>query len=277
VNGLSQSQLPPPPQSIEQKDPNYGKQVILTPNPLITPLEKNVPLTELHAGQRLYKIPGRVATEGKQVATLVLNADPSKGPFMCDFKMGEFELRLLAVRVESVPGDTRITCQIGHPATNRVKDVYLRVFQSETRHKFFELRPADNQLNTDKQRPPAAPRVLTAYFVSIDSIVLDVRNGLWKKIVLSLVQVSFMPRPQQQQVQYQGQQQQFSNRPPQANYQSTNYQQVQGGQLGFQFTQSYPANAGGGGGGGGYGNSYGGASGGNQRRSGNQQRQQYGY
>jgi len=143
-------------------------------------------MSTLEAGKRLYRSGRNEAVEGKQVATLVLNVEPGKGPFTCDFKLGLFELKLLSVRVESKVFDTRVYCRVSHPATDRSRDVYFRHVKNETRHKFLELRP----LTPDGAEPPTE-----TFFVTIDNINLDVVSGLWKKIVLSLVSVPLPKRP----------------------------------------------------------------------------------
>jgi len=181
-------QRPKPVGSMEMKDPNYGKQVILNPNPITTPIPKEASMTTLDAGQRLYRSGRNDPVEGKQVATLVLNVEPGKGPFTCDFKLGLFELKLLSVLVESKTFDTRVYCRVLHPAANRARDVYFRHVKSETRHKFLELRPP----TVDGADPPTE-----TFFVTIDNINLDVVSGLWKKIVLSLVSVPLPKRSPQ--------------------------------------------------------------------------------
>ncbi len=83
----------------------------------------------------------------------MLNADPTKGPFNCEFKLGAFALKLFEVKVSSrdgsvgvggAPGDgirdTRVGCRVVHPDSNRSREVYLRVKGAEHKHKFLELR-----------------------------------------------------------------------------------------------------------------------------------------
>jgi len=168
----------------EAKDPNYGKQVQLSPDPVSTPVAKDAPLTELVAGPRVYRR-GTQPTDAKAVVSLVLQADPSKGPFHCDVKLSGFELKLLSVRVVSRAGDTRVMCRVTQPATTRSREVYFRnrVGSPQT-HKFLELR---------KQEEKDATGPLDLFYVAIDSITLDVATGLWSKLVLSLVSLT-VPR-----------------------------------------------------------------------------------
>jgi len=137
-------------------------------------------LTELVAGYRQFKSNSRPPTEGRIVATLVLNVDPTKGPFTCDFALGEYRLKLLSVKVQSRVGDTRMSCRVSHPDSDKTQDVYFRVFGNEKRHKFLEL-------------PSKSENPNESFFVTIDKVLLDIHSGLWKKIELSLYQVKFPP------------------------------------------------------------------------------------
>jgi hypothetical protein len=174
---------------------------VLTPNPLLTPIAKDAVLTDLKAGPRRFRS-SRDVGQGKQITQLILKADPLKGPFGCDFKLGEFELKLLSVRVNSKPEDIRISAKMAHPESGRQRDVYFRYFQNEdgvneTRNKFLELRSKKNEEN--KEGP------IDAYFVAIDSANLDVATGLWSKIVFSLINVQIPRFPPAQQAQAQTQ------------------------------------------------------------------------
>jgi hypothetical protein len=164
--------------------------VLLQPNPILTPVPKDAVITEYKAGVRRFRS-NRDVGQGKQVTQLVLKADPTKGPFNCDFKLGEFELKLLSVRVESKVGDTRVSARVSHPSSNHQRDVYFRVVdveegRTENRNRFLELRSKKDE-ETKNDDP------IDAYFVAIDSISLDVTTGLWTKIVLSLINVA-IPR-----------------------------------------------------------------------------------
>jgi len=170
--------------------------VRLTPDPIATPLQKDAALTELLAGARVYRRSADPAA-AKQIASLVLNADASKGPFNCDFKLGGFELKLLSVNVQSKVGDTRVACRVMHPASHSSREVYFRTRTQQTptgppglynSHKFLELRTPES----DKDDGAETQEV---FFVTIDSISLDVNTGLWKKIMLSLVSLVVPKRP----------------------------------------------------------------------------------
>jgi len=170
---------------------------LLTPNPLSTLIDKNAQLTDLKAGPRRFRS-NRDVGQGKQITQLILKADPLKGPFGCDFKLGEFALKLLSLRVDSKPGDTRISAKMLHPESGRQRDVYFRSFvgedgQPESRNRFLELRSKKNEEN--KEGP------IDSYFVAIDSANLDVTNGLWTKIVFSLINVQIPRGPPQVQPQ----------------------------------------------------------------------------
>jgi hypothetical protein len=169
-----------------KNDPNWGKVVKLNPDPITNPIAKDAEIAELKAGQRLYKA-GR--SDAKQIASLVLNADPTKGPFNCDFKLGLFNLKLLSVQVVSKEGDTRVTCRVLHPETGNYRDVYLRVRGNEQKHKFLELRLPTKP----DEKPETETADVESFFVTIDSIQLDVKTGLWKKIMLSLMSM-MVPR-----------------------------------------------------------------------------------
>ncbi len=209
----------------KRDDPNWGKVVRLVPDPIRTPLAADAQISELVAGARAYKA-GR--TDAKQIASLVLNADPSKGPFNCSFNLGPFALKLLEVKVSSREADggrdVRVGCRVVHPDSNRSREVYLRVKSgAENKHKFLELRVP----NKDAADAKDLPAEVESFFVTIDSIQLDVKTGtapaypvpcctlsldclvrclttalcccvfcgagLWKKIMLSLVSM-MVPR-----------------------------------------------------------------------------------
>jgi len=173
----------------EMNDPNYGKQVFLTPNPIATP-PKLSEMKELSAGPRKYRHFRQEPQEGKQVGQLVLDVDVNKGPFMCDFRLGSFELKLLSVRIESKPGDTKVSCRISHPATGQENDVYFRYVDNVPRNKPLALRP---KKHVGDETTYVAPT--EAFFVTIDSVIVDVNSGLWKKLVFSLVTVPVIKRP----------------------------------------------------------------------------------
>jgi len=181
----------------KRDDPNWGKVVRLVPDPIKTPLDAAAQLIELQAGQRAYKA-GR--SDAKQIASLVLNADPTKGPFNCAFQLGAFNLKLLEVKVSSREGqsaagapekDVRVGCRVVHPDSNRSREVYLRVKGQEHKHKFLELRLPVNKPEAGKEAD--LPEMVESFFVTIDSIVLDLKTSLWKKIMLSLVSM-MVPR-----------------------------------------------------------------------------------
>jgi len=165
--------------------------VRLIPDPITTALPKDAAVVEVVAGDRTYKA-GKTSADAKQIATLVLNADPTKGAFNCDFKLGNFALKLLEVKVTSSAGDTRVSCRVVHPDSGRNREVYLRVKQGEPpKHKFLEL-PTMNKDDT-------SPEVET-FFVTVDSIQLNIPTGLWKRITMSLMSL-MLPRRQQTQPQ----------------------------------------------------------------------------
>lgn len=186
----------------KRDDPNWGKVVRLVPDPIRTPIAGDAQITELNAGARAYKV-GR--TDAKQIASLVLNADPNKGPFNCSFNLGAFALKLLEVKVSSrdgsqptaagAPGDgirdVRVGCRVVHPDSNRSREVYLRVKGQESKHKFLELRLPNPKDASGKEQELSAE--VESFFVTIDSIQLDVKTGLWKKIMLSLMSM-MVPR-----------------------------------------------------------------------------------
>jgi heterogeneous nuclear ribonucleoprotein G len=173
----------------KRDDPNWGKVVRLVPDPVSTPIAKDSALTEIVAGQRAYKA-GR--TDAKSIASLVLNADPTKGPFNCDFTLGSFALKLLEVRVSAKEGDVRVGCRVVHPDSNRSREVYLRVRGNEHKHKFLELRLPVPKGPDGKEKEDTSTEV-ESFFVTIDSITLDVKTGLWKRLMLSLVSM-MVPR-----------------------------------------------------------------------------------
>jgi len=124
------------------------------------------------------------------MGTLVLNIEPNKGPFNCEFKLGPFELQLISVRVAVAPNDLRIYARISHPARNRVGDVLMHWTEGRVASFPFELRlPLPANLKPDEPLPP----LVEVFFVAIDQISIDQHSGLWKKLVLSLVNVKLPP------------------------------------------------------------------------------------
>lgn len=170
-------------------DPNWGKVVKLTPDPILNPIAPNAQLVELVAGPRLYK---GDRGDAKQIASLVLNADPTKGGFNCDFKLGGFALKLLEVRVQSKNNDTRVGCRVVHQESKRSREVYLRVSPTEKKHKFLELR---HQVKPEDKGKEDLSAEVESFFVTIDSITLDLATGLWRKIMLSLMSMMVPRRP----------------------------------------------------------------------------------
>lgn len=76
------------------KDANWGKHVRLIPDPISSPWpHKRAALTELNDLPHTYKGARNVT----MIAALALNADPTKGPFNSDFRLGAFQLKLLLV------------------------------------------------------------------------------------------------------------------------------------------------------------------------------------
>jgi len=202
--------------------------VLLNPNPITTPVPKDAIITEFKAGPRRFRA-SRDVGQGKQITQLVLRADPTRGPFNCDFKLGEFELKLLSVRVISNEGDTRVSARVSHPSSNRSREVYFRVTKTEEgqieyKNRFLELKSKKSLETKQDNSVPA-----DVYFVAVDSIALEVATGLWSKIVLSLINVSIPYLPpvnknaqQPQQSSSQSSQSQPSNPSPNSNNSNSN-------------------------------------------------------
>jgi hypothetical protein len=153
----------------ESKDPNFGKIVKLVPDPTKTDLPTEAKLVDVRCGNRTF----RGSTNIKPISTLVLKADPKKGPFKCDFKLDQFDLKLLQVKVTTKNNDTRVACRVAYPTAQEVGDAYMRSIGTEIRSRNFALKRPNTQDDI-------------AYFLGIDRILMDPVSGLWKELTLSL-------------------------------------------------------------------------------------------
>jgi hypothetical protein len=170
-----------------QLDPNYGKVVKLIPDPIATPIPANAQLTTIVASERQFR-KGRA--DGRTIQQLSLTADPSKGPFHCDFKLGAFDLKLLSVSVRTGNGGIRVSCRIEQVSTGKSQIAVLqRKSDGKFTHRFFSPRRAP--VATEQKEQP-----FDAFFVAIDQLSVDPATGLWKNLLLSLNSLTITPRAQ---------------------------------------------------------------------------------
>jgi hypothetical protein len=151
-----------------------GTVVQLNPDPIKTPIDKSATLTTLNAGTRQF----RKRTDTKFIQSLALNADPTKGPFHCEFQLGGFALKLLSVSVRCKNNTTRVTCKVEEASTGRSRNVFL-YFKADgsISHRSFELRKANNEQKDGTQE---------LFFVTIDSITVDKNTGVFELVFFSL-------------------------------------------------------------------------------------------
>jgi RNA recognition motif-containing protein len=169
-----------------QADPDWGKVVRLNPDPIATAISTTAKLVTVTCGARQFR---RGRTDGKAIQQLSLTADPSKGPFHCDFKLGAFDLKLLSVTVRTrEKGDVRVACRVQQVSSGKSGLVVLnRRADGTTTHRFFSPRRGP-VAEEEKSKP------FDAFFVGVDSIVLDPATGLWKNLLLSLSTLVITPR-----------------------------------------------------------------------------------